>query len=488
MTTRPNIVVFIPDQLRADALGCFGNPVARTPRIDALAVSGTRFSAAYGQHPFCSQSRISFLTGWYPHVHGHRTLTNLLKPWQPNALALLKGAGYHVAHVGMRGDTFAGGVTKDATSRFGWAVRPSMTWMPSPFGPDHRYGRAFYHGRRPDGLGSPALDFDEACVQTAERWLDEGLPEPWLLYVPLAFPHPPFEVEDPWFSLHDRSAVPVPLPADHAGKPRFMPAIHERYGLDRMSPEDWAEVVATYYGMVSRVDAHLGRVLDAVERTGREERTAVLFFPDHGEYLGDYGLVEKWIAGVDPQLVHNPLLVRVPDQRPGEAGGLVELLDVAATLYDLAGVDPGYTHFSRSLLPLVEDPTASHRDAAFSEGGYQLGADRPPEPYGFPYDLKHALEVERPELVGKVVAMRTPDWTYVSRRHDDDELYDRRADPTERVNLVAQPERAATVAELRGRMLEWLVETSDVLPPEGDPRFDAEGALMPPKEPASPAR
>src|SRR3954447_7328851 len=106
---RPNIVVFVPDQLRADALGCFGNPVARTPAIDALAARGMRFADAWGQHPFCSQSRTSFLTGWYPHGAGHRTLTSLLTPWQPNVLRLLKDSGYFVALAGARGDTFAEG-------------------------------------------------------------------------------------------------------------------------------------------------------------------------------------------------------------------------------------------------------------------------------------------------------------------------------------------------------------------------------------------
>ncbi|MCB1260413.1 MAG: sulfatase-like hydrolase/transferase [Acidimicrobiales bacterium] len=91
-----------------------------------------------------------------------------------------------------------------------------------------------------------------------------------------------------------------------------MAAIHQAYELDRLAPEDWAELRATYAGMVSRVDHHLGRILEAVDRAGAEDRTAVLFFPDHGEYLGDHGLVEKWIAGLEPALVHNPLIVRAP--------------------------------------------------------------------------------------------------------------------------------------------------------------------------------
>ncbi|NJN52073.1 MAG: sulfatase-like hydrolase/transferase [Gammaproteobacteria bacterium] len=84
--TRPNILIIMPDQLRADCVGCFGNPLIATPHIDALAQRGTRFTQAYANHPVCGPSRISLMTGWYPHTQGHRTLDHLLKPWQPNLL------------------------------------------------------------------------------------------------------------------------------------------------------------------------------------------------------------------------------------------------------------------------------------------------------------------------------------------------------------------------------------------------------------------
>jgi arylsulfatase A-like enzyme len=97
---RPNVVVFVPDQLRADAVGAFGNTVVSTPYIDALAARGVRFDNAYAQHPVCSPSRASFLTGWYPHVRGHRSLTYLLEAGEPNFLKTFKDNGYHVTWVG----------------------------------------------------------------------------------------------------------------------------------------------------------------------------------------------------------------------------------------------------------------------------------------------------------------------------------------------------------------------------------------------------
>jgi arylsulfatase A-like enzyme len=345
-----------------------------------------------------------------------------------------------------------------------------MLHSPSPYGPEDKLGRAFYHGARAD---SPTLDFDEACIRTAEAWLADGLPEPWLLYVPLFFPHPPFEVEEPWFSLHDRADVPLPSPGPVAGDaPLFKRLVHERYGLARLDEDDWREIVATYYGMVSRIDAHLGRLLAGVEASGAMDRTAVLFFPDHGEYLGDFGLIEKWVSGMDPCLLHNPLIVAVPDGPAAVvAEGLVELVDVAPTLCELAEIDPPPRQFGRSLL------SGAPREAAFSEGGLAVG-DASPEPVPFPYDLKHALEAEVPVTAGKVAAIRTAEWTYVHRVLEGPELYDRVADPSETSNLASDPAHASVLASLREQLLTWMVDTADVRGPV-DPRFDPEGALMP---------
>src|SRR4030042_1852280 len=148
MPDRPNFVLFMPDQLRADAVGAFGNPVAHTPNIDALAARGTRFRQAFSQNSVCPPSRVSIFTGWYPHVSGHRTLTNLLKPWEPNLLRILKDAGYNVAWAGMRGDTFAPGVVEESTDFYGFTALPKVVFNRSPNPREHKFSNAFYHGRR----------------------------------------------------------------------------------------------------------------------------------------------------------------------------------------------------------------------------------------------------------------------------------------------------------------------------------------------------
>jgi arylsulfatase A-like enzyme len=470
--SRPNLLLFMTDQQRADSLGCFGNPVARTPNVDALAGRGVRFADAFSQHSACSQSRISMMTGWYPHVAGHRTLDNLLKPWEPNVLATLRSAGYHVAWAGIRGDTFAPGGTEAATDFFGYLVRPSLDTVAAShaeaFPEGHRLRHTHYLGCVDGGV-----DFDEAAVLTAIDLLQRGLPEPFVLVLTLFAPHPPFAVAEPWFSMHDRADMPATLPSGR-GKPRFMAAVRERSGLDALTPDDWAEISATYAGMVSRADDQLGRVLGALDGAGAGERTVTCFFTDHGEYLGDYGLVEKWPSGLDGCLVRNPLVIAGPGVREGAVhDGPVEMVDLLPTLCELADLEPEHVQFGRSLVPLLTGATSAHRDAAFSEGGFRVDeADQNELPAGHPYDVKTSLLREEPELVGRAVAVRTSEWTYVHRTCERDELYDRRADPGELDNVVDAPEHAPAVAALRGRILDWLVETSDVIPRDRDPRME----------------
>ncbi|HEX5097686.1 MAG TPA: sulfatase-like hydrolase/transferase, partial [Acidimicrobiia bacterium] len=427
---------------------------------------------AYSQHSVCAQSRISMFTGWYPHVAGHRTLEHLLAAHEPNVFARLRESGYHVALAGTRGDMFAAGGTRAVSDRFGFTVPPKLEdlgkWHASPFEPGSKWYDAFYGGP----VDGDLYEFDAATVRTAAEWLAERLPEPWCLFVALVFPHPPFTVERRWYDLYDGVTMPAPVPTNFDGKPGFYREIHRRYGLDRMTVDDWAEITRTYYAMVTRVDDQLREVRDALARSGQAENTVTFFFTDHGEYLGDYGLVEKWPSGVDDVLVRNPLIVHDPSGRAGAASSFVEMVDLTATLEDLAGLERG-AHFGRTVRTLLADPTAPHRDAAFSEGGF-LVQEEPLLEAGDTGQYRHKQEIQhdRTELVGRAIAVRTEDWCYVERLYEGPELYDRRTDPLETTNLAGRPEHAATQRDLRDRIFRWLFETSDVIPTRRDPRFD----------------
>ena len=491
MTNRPNLVLFMPDQLRADTVGCFGNPVVQTPNMDALAARGTRFTSAWSQHSVCGPSRVSMMTGWYPHVAGHRTLDHLLEIDEPNMLRLLKDSGYNVAMAGARGDVFAPGVTEASTDFCGYLTPPGkaeMAAMRASFAEDRSESlmwRAFYDGE--PGI-DPYVDLDEAAVLTALQWLREATDDgrPWALWVPLLYPHPPFVAPQPFFSMHDRADVPPPIPASAAvGKPTYVDGLREAHDWAGLTPDDYAEIIATYYGMISRVDDQLGRIMKTVEEIGAADDTGYVVFTDHGEYLGDYGLVEKWPSGLDPQLVANPLIMTMPGQAEGAVcGAHVEMIDLLPTLLELAETEAKHTHFGRSLVPLLGDASLSHRDAVFCEGGF-----RPSDVDLFEgalkgrYGPKTGLQRTNPEMVGLAQCVRTDRWSYVHRRFEGDELYDRIADPYETTNVLSpeaapivfatdglSAEVAAAADELRARLLGWLSDTSDVIPWERHPR------------------
>jgi arylsulfatase A-like enzyme len=384
-------------------------------------------------------------------------------------------AGYQVAVPGHRGDVFATGVTEASSDFCGNLVEPDgnamLAWYVSPFPEDDVRSRAYWHGCMGDEL---RVDFDEAAVRTAEAWLaDAATDRPWLLWLALMFPHPPFAVEEPWFSLHDRAAVPAPIPpTDATGKPGFMTALREAYGWEEIDAALFAEIAATYYGMVSRVDWQLGRIVEAVDRAGALDDTVFIVVTDHGEYLGDFGLVEKWPSGLDPCLTRNPLVVAGPGVREGAVvDALVELVDLLPTVSDLTGACVQHTHFGRSLAPLLADPSGAHRAHAFSEGGFRAADHDLFERAGGVYRAKTDLQHARPELVGTAIALRSPTHTYVYRAYESDELYDRAADPSETTNLIDRPEHTGVAAELRAAVLDWLVDTSDVIPWDADPRF-----------------
>jgi arylsulfatase A-like enzyme len=465
---RPNILIFMPDQQRADCVGCFGNPLVRTPNIDALAARGVRFDSAWVNHPVCSPSRVNLMTGWYPHTRGHRTLTHLVQPHEPNLLKYLKQGGYHVAWAGARGDVFAEGVTEDSTHFCGWTTSPSQRGMGPQYEEQSPLYNAFYHGKRPGD--DTWIDFDEATTLTALDWLQEKPAGPWCLWMPLIFPHLPFEVEEPWYSMYSPTDLVRRIPGHGAGKPAFHEEIRAKLGTDRVSEEEWQEIIRVYYGMVSRVDDQLGRVMAMLDRIGELENTLVIYLTDHGEYIGDFGLVEKWPSGMDRSLLQNPVIMAGPGISEGAvAGGFTEMVDILPTILQFADIDVTHTHFGRSLVPMLEDPATVVRDCAYSEGGFRLGDVDLLEVAAGEYRNKADLQHEMPWITGKCVSLRTESHTYVYRLYENDELYDRFQDPDETTNLIDQ--HAELASALKGQILDWMLETSDVIPWAPDPRF-----------------
>ncbi len=503
MKKKPHIIVFNPDQWRGDVLGHVGNPAARTPNIDALIASdAVSFSASFCQNPVCTPSRCSFMTGWYPHVRGHRTMHHMLhrEHGEFNLLSILKDAGYFVWWGG-KNDLIPGQDGDEETchvrfkptqadyARWGCTPREShhggdISWRGKPDGDNYF---SFFKGKLDKHDEEIYCDGDWANVLGAIDFLREyDGDKPLCVYLPLTYPHPPYCVEEPWYSLTDRASIPrrAMHPENWTGKPSLLRGISEGQGLQDWTEERWTELRATYYGMCARLDHQFGLLLDALRKAGLYDDSAVFLFSDHGDFAGDYGLVEKAQNIFEDSLSRVPFIIKPPGNvpvKPRVCDALVELVDFVATVYDLTGIEPGYDHFGKSLLPLLTGQTDVHRDAVFCEGGRRIGEIQAmeresrsavigTEDKGLYYPrIRLQITDDGPHHT-KAAMCRTKTHKYVQRLYEQDELYDLVHDPMEERNVIGDPAFRDILIALKDRLLRWYVETCDVVPRDTDRR------------------
>jgi arylsulfatase A-like enzyme len=295
---RPHIILFNPDQWRGDVMGHLGNPAAVTPHLDQLvATDGVSFRHTYCQNPVCTPSRCSFMTGWYPHTRGHRTMFHMLQPDEPNLLKRLKEAGYFVWWGG-KNDLVAGqfGFEDSCDLKYLPPETPERPLRPNPHAqqawrgePDGDNYYSFFYGKiephyEMQAWETAVYDQDWALVEGAIDFIRTAPDDqPLCIYLPLLAPHPPYAVEDPWFSQIDRNKLPprIHAPKDWHGLPSILSGLYEAQGLGNWSEAHWNELRATYYGMCARVDTQFGMLLEALKEKGMYEETAVLFLSDN---------------------------------------------------------------------------------------------------------------------------------------------------------------------------------------------------------------
>lgn len=482
----PHIVIFNPDQWRGDVMGHMGHPAAVTPNLDRLVqTDAVSFANAFSQNICCTASRCSFMTGWYPHVAGHRTMSHMLRPHEPMLLRTLKQHGYHVWWGGKNDviptengfdDYCDVKFVPPAEEANKTPARPAENWRGDPQGDNYF---SFYMGRLEggDALAGETTGGDWAMVRGAVDLIRnyEG-DKPLCIYMALNYPHPPYAAEEPWFSMIDRSKVPprAPIPADASLEPAMYRQMRDKLRMGDWTDERWQELRATYIASCAQVDHQFGMVVDALKETERYDETALFFFSDHGDLTGDYDVVQK-ADGIFPDCqMHVPLIVKPPANtpvKPRVTDALAELVDFPATVEALTGAGPYHDHFGRSLLPVIAGETDQHRDAVFGEGGRLYGSiaaqsrELVPEPFEECqyWPTLRLYRMDTPSI-GKAVMLRTAEYKYVQRLYDVEELYDLRCDPQEVDNRINDPDYAEVLNRLRQRMLRFHLETSDVVP------------------------
>lgn len=431
---RPNVLFIAVDDMNCD-LGCYGHDLVKSPNIDRLASRGVRFDRAYCQYPLCSPSRSSLMTGKRPDAIGIYDLKTHFREAHPDVVTLpqlFQKNGYFVArvgkiyHYGNPGDIGTPGL--DDPQSWQLAINPAgrdkaEEHLITNFTPKRGLGSALAY-LEAEGADEEQTDglVATAAISLMERYKDE----PFFVAAGFYRPHTPYVAPKKYFDLYPLEKITVPSfsRSDVANVPP--PA------LESTKPWPWFGATEdeaqkskqAYYAAISFVDAQVGRLLDAVDRLGLAEKTVIVFWSDHGYFLGEKGLWAK--QSNFERAARVPLLIAAP----GVTGGAVsprpvEFVNMYPTLADLCGLDAPAGLDGVSLRPLLKDPGAA-------------------------WDRPAYTQTHRGKLRG--YSVRTQRWRYTEWGENGSagvELYDHDADPDENTNLAKDPRHAETVSQLK---------------------------------------
>ena len=388
MNQGPNILWICTDQQRYDTINALGYDHVDTPVIDGLVAEGVAFTHAYCQSPVCTPSRASFLTGQYAsavHINGNGL--DHFPDHPPLVSRLLAEAGYDCGLIGKLHLASAYGRIEprvdDGYRYWEYSHAPRDDWPQGHGYAEWVRGQGEVLGELlkeyPHGL--PA-EFHQTtwCAEKTIEFMREERDGPWLASVNIYDPHPPFNPPQSYRDLFRPQDMPGPLFAesDLAQQERLAPIdfqsrvrnpgeldIRDPLQKDRSAPGAEAKVLqAAYCAMIKQIDDQVGRILAALEESGQRENTVVIFSSDHGEMLGDHGLIQKGCRFYEG-LVRVPLVFSWPGRFAENLirDDLVELTDKAPTILELAGIEVPERMTGRSLLPILEgDAQQAHRD------------------------------------------------------------------------------------------------------------------------------
>jgi len=375
MTKKPNLLLIMCDQLRADALGCYGNTLVQTPQIDRIARSGVAFDRAYSQTPVCVPARHGLISGQNPFELGLLKNETLAKDIAHPLPELLRRQGYA---------TFAVGKMHfhPVRKHYGFDRMYLSEEIPEHFDDDdylqflraNGYGHIREpHGKRSEWYYVPQvselpehLHTTAWTAETACRVIRNNRNRPFFLFASFIKPHPPFDPCAPYHEMYAPEQVPRPIRRESERIPDdFLIDVMNDYkvnGIDRLTLEDELKMRAYYYGSVSQVDKQIGRILETLESCGLLDDTLIVFTSDHGEMLGDhYSYGKRTFYEASARI---PLILSWPAALPqGERRDHLALLeDIYATLIAAAGGTAPSTSCGLDLVAAAQRPEHSLRE------------------------------------------------------------------------------------------------------------------------------
>lgn len=507
---KPNLIFFVSDHFRKEALHHMGNEASATPNLDMFVQEdAVSFAHAFCQNPVCVPSRCSFLSGLYPHVKGFRTMHHLQSQDDFNLLTQLKKEGYHI-YFGGKNDVFRNDVPLssycDYRSNAYSEMEALATGKPLKEGYhsvlhnftkdqaqeamltkevsrrecDSKYYYSLYQGivtgNNPLAVGY--VGAEDAQIQDALNYLETYDKEvPLCMYLSLILPHPHYAITRDDFDAINRDKLEpcIRLNDEQRGlKPSILAGMRENFKLHQWSDEALLDFKQTYLALVHHSDSNFGKVMGMAKQTGIYDNTAIFMFSDHGDYAGEFEIAEINQNTFDDILTNVPLLIKPPKGvsiKPGIRNGLVELVDLPVTVADIIGFDLPESHFGRSLCHLFTTDEV-HKEAVFCEGG-RLEDEAHCIDGGHMksnlYWARTSVQERMPEHT-KAIMIRNENYKYVYRYYENHECYDLQKDPHEMNNVIHDPQYHEVIQNLQMRLLQHFVTSCDSVPNRRDER------------------
>jgi iduronate 2-sulfatase len=454
---KPNVLFIIADDLNV-FLGCYGDPIAKTPNLDQLAKRGVRFEKAYCTFPLCGPSRNSMLTGLYPNSNGILANAQIFRQTVPERISLpqaFRQQGYFAARVGKlyhyNVPTSIGTEGHDDPASWELQLNPAgvdrteeegriFSLRPGSFGGSLSwYASQKQDSEHTDGkIAADAAWVLERCAKQKDR--------PFFLAVGFFRPHTPYVApKKPYYDFYQEQKMRV-VPNVKEDQLDIPPAALASYKpeQDKLDDELRRSALQAYYASISFMDTQLGNVIGALDRLGLSENTIIVFTSDHGYHTGEHGLWQK--QSLFEESARVPLLIVTPDgcSKNAVAKSPVSHIDIFPTLMELAGLRAPAGLQGQSLIQIIKNPDAQGRGWSLSQvvrgGGFKRFGASP------------SVGDEGKRFFG--YSIRTNRWRYTEwdEGKQGTELYDHDTDPSELMNVAGKPEHAALVNSLQRQL------------------------------------
>lgn len=433
-----NVLLIVSDDLRADALTCYGDQITRTPGLDRLAREGTVFEQAYCQGTWCLPSRRSFMHGQYV-SDSSLTLGEHLRSHGIHTRRIAK-----IFHMRVPGDIIDGTNGNDVAAC--WDQRQNVPGREAHSeGPYACLNQNIFHNRAEDrqSTGDPHRPYvtvrlpnegreqpDYKAATLAQQWLTELGDRPFFLAVGLVRPHYPMVAPEAIFQNYPWNKQPlIGVPEgdlDDIPKAGISGSNSKKNGLAKF-PDNQRRMWSGYRASIEFMDAQVERILTTLDETGLAENTLVIFTSDHGYHMGDHTFWQK--ANLHEQVARVPLVIRHPTLNAARSHSLVELVDLYPTVCEALQQPLPSKLEGKSLLPVLANPKHAIRDAALTI--HTKGKRH-----------SHLLRTER--------------WAYLQYPDGTEELYDMKSDPGQFINLAESPAETSRIESFRDVLSERL--------------------------------